>query len=175
MLSAKVFLTNNKFMLVLSVVALVGVMVVWGLKATLIEEPAGGAIKIEATHYPLKLTMILNKTTFKVGEPVNIRFLLENIGNETLTLCFSDGADFPVFVVYDEGGSQVYDRRKDLFFHPVYLPIDLPSGLSNGVVDTWYPQLASGIYRIVGVYSGRLGFMLGFTIETEPITITIVS
>jgi len=155
---------------------LLGSAAVWGLRAAgRMVATAGGAAVVEASHSPLRLIMILNKTTFKVKEPLNIHLILENIGNETLTLCFSDGIDFPVFVVYDEKGSKVFDLREDLFLIPSHQPFDLPPKQSNGVALTWYLELQPGTYQIVGIYNGGLGFMLGFTIKTEPITITIVS
>ncbi len=123
---------------------------------------------VEASHYPLKLMMVLNKTTFKVGEPINITFIIENIGNETLTLFFTDGVDRESFVVYDEAGSQVYE---DIHYYPaVHIPFMLPPSLSTSLTPTWYQNLPLGSYKIVGLF---ISGSLGFTLETQPVTITI--
>ena len=85
-------------------------------------------------------------------------------------MSLTDGGDRESFVVYDEAGSQVY---KDIYYYPqVYIPLILPPSSSTSLAPVWYQNLSLGSYQIVGLFvSGSLGF----TIETEPITITIGS
>lgn len=190
-------LTLKQMSAVFIVSVFLGSVIVWGLKVTtvvedagediMVGETAGGGIMVEASHYPLKLTMVLNKTTFKVGEPINITFITENIGNETLTMIFSDGSDHFSFIVYDENGSKVYEPQRGYLM--VRIPTLVSPGLAGVAQDTWYQQynpifrgwdedplfeykkVPPGKYQIVGVFVSSLSF----TIQTPPTMITIVS
>jgi len=186
---------SMKRMVVLSTFfVILGVAAIWGLEAgTLKEAPKtpeteGAGIMVEASHFPLKLTMILNKTTFEVEEPVNFTLVLENIGNETLTI--HSGGDHFSFIVYDKNGSKVYEP--DPVWLAVYVPPEhLPPGLAlraQGPWLAWYQQYTPifrgwgeeplfeyrkappGAYQIVGQF---ISHTLNFTIETPTVIITI--
>lgn len=156
---------------------LLGAMVVFGLKTTTLMEKSngGGGIMVEATKYPLRLTIILNETTFKVGEKVNFTLFVENIGNETLAFHFGY-MDHSSYVVYYENGSTVYDFEEHTFWPMVILPPTyVPSGLVLRFQMTWYQKkdapLPPGTYHLVGGFrSGSLGLI----IETPPVTITLI-
>lgn len=158
---------------------LLGAMVVFGLRTTTLTEKSneGGGIMVETTKSPLKLTMILNKTTFKVGEKVNFTLFIENIGNETLTFHFGY-MDHASFVVYDANGSKAYDMEEDTAWPMVVAPpTHVPSGLVLRFRMTWYQKkdasLPPSTYHFVGGFrSGSLG--LTDLIETPPVTITLI-
>ena len=44
------------------------------------------SLQAEATEYPFKLKIKLEKSTFELGEPVYITWILTNIGDENVTL-----------------------------------------------------------------------------------------
>lgn len=175
-----------KRMVLLSIFfVILGVAAIWGLEAgTLTKAPGtpeteGAGIMVEASRFPLKLTMILNKTTFEVEEPVNMTFYLENIGNETLTMVFSDGHDRFSFNVLDENDSLIYESH--WFYPTVYIPMDVPPRLARITTQTWWQktnigdgtqQVKLGKYKIVGLF---ISGTFDFTIETPPITIRITA
>lgn len=147
-----------------------GSAIVWGLKTTTVgEEIVGGGIMVEGTTLPLKLRMILNKTTFELNETVQISFSIENIGNETLPLSLYE--DHFSFVVYDEAGFVVYDYNKNWGHPAIYISMPLPPNLSSWATPfPLYENLPPGRYDIVGQFiSGHLGHI----VETPPVTITI--
>jgi hypothetical protein len=143
-------------------------------------------IVVEATKFPLKLTMVLDKTKFELNEPVKMAFFIENIGNETLHMSmYEDDFDF---VVYDEAGYEVYELNKNVAHPAVYIPMPLPSWLSRLGTLTWsqdynlklvtldphpqfeYRKVSPGRYRIIGQF---VSSHLRFTIKIPPVTITI--
>ncbi|NIO38526.1 hypothetical protein GTO27_12640 [Candidatus Bathyarchaeota archaeon] len=75
-------------------------------------------IEAEATEYPFKLKITLEKTTYKLGEPVNVTWTLTNIGEENVTLYSS--RDLSGFLVRDENFIHVYRQgnRVWLVIHP---------------------------------------------------------
>ncbi len=158
------------------------------------EVTAEGAAVVEASQFPLKLTMILNKTTFEVNEPVGIHFFLENIGNETYGFYWA--GLYVYFKVYDEKGSGVYNEYEDVFTQVLPRTVEIPPGLGRRVNCTWYQhgklvyqglgedppayykEVPPGRYKIVGFYDDIGSYhniSRRFTVETPPITITIVS
>lgn len=163
-----------------------GLTGVCGLKALTrtVENGVGGGVMAEASMFPLKLTIILNRTTFKVGETVNMTLLLENIGNETLP--FKYGNDRFSFVVYDRYGSRVY--KPNIAYLAQIIPLPLPPGLSQSCTLTWhqeydpifrgfdqdplyeYRKVPPDIYQIVGLFESHT---LDLTIETPPLIATI--
>jgi hypothetical protein len=165
---------KSTFALGLSFV-LLGAVVVYGLKTTtLMEEADGGGIMVEATKSPLKLEMVFNKTTFEVGKIVNFMVTLENIGNETVTVCWgSPGSspDYFSFIVYDKDGLKVYEPNSGWldFYRP---PMSLPPGLATIATIPWHQpyNLAPDTYHIVGLYRSHI---LNMTLETSPVEITL--
>lgn len=146
-------------------------------------------IKVNATQYPFKLTMSLSKTELKLGDPVNISLFLEYTGNENLTLVFSCGKDQLSFTVYDEKNSSVYDKYSNTVYAAIYMPTAVVLGWYQNITYTWYQEdglvyqgigqdppayynkVSAGTYHIVGVF---ISHTLNLTIETPPITITIL-
>jgi len=126
--------------------------------------------------------MTINKTVFRLGEPVNIKIRIKNIGNETLVLCFTDGRDHPGFIVYNFLNSEVY--HFDFFYleFQVFSKISPGKEYSFGNYTVWYQKVyprqnyhlskaPPGIYYIVGEF---VSVSLKLTIRTPPITIKIV-
>jgi hypothetical protein len=61
-------------------------------------ETSSGVI-VEVTEYPLKAVMTVGKTELKHGEALPINFTVENIGDQALTMYFSDGCDQSYFFI----------------------------------------------------------------------------
>jgi hypothetical protein len=151
--------------------------------------PLDFSAQAEAIEYPFKLTTTLEKTTYKLREPVNITLCLENIGNENITLQFA--IDREDFIVYDENFIQVYRLDEDRGYVTVYLPphIMKPGETSNFTL-TWYQSTGwetsgtigtpdfeiiyhwakPGTYYITGVFISGTN---NVTLQTPPIRITI--
>lgn len=126
------------------------------------------ACEVETLHFPLRLRMVLDKTIFEIGEPVDITFFLENIGDDTVTLVFSDGHDRFSFSVFDESGSQIY--RLNLFYAQVYQLMEIPPDLACWYVHTWWQQAMQGSYHVVGSFvSGTFNI----TLTTQPVPLTV--
>ncbi len=146
-------------------------------------------VTVEASNYPLSLSMTIDKTVFELGEPVKITFRLENIGNETLNLYFSDGNDAYDFIVYNESNTIVYRKYYDTLYPQVHTPSKMEPGEARGRTWAWwqvdglvyqgldkdppayYEKVPPGTYHITGLF---ISHTLNITVETPPITITIL-
>lgn len=99
----------------------------------------GGPLQVEAVNYPLKLTMTLNKTEFKLGEPVKITIQLVNIGEENATITFTTRPNPNKYWFW-----RVYDENHQVVFYHEYvtrLPaleeITLDPGEYMQQISTW--------------------------------------
>jgi hypothetical protein len=155
--------------------------------------PLSFPVQAEATEYPFKLTIALEKTTFKVEEPVNITWVLTNIGQENVTLYNS--RDFPLdFLVRDQGFTNVFRYRSYVGVLQVIYPfapimpsdnmtmadvwkqiyddrfLKLPDPY-NGVGHFWSPKkVFPGTYYVSGIFHSAT---YGVNIETPVMRITI--
>jgi hypothetical protein len=152
-----------------------------------------GPITVVGMHYPLELSMTVDHTALELGNgSLNITLIVRNIGNETLTLRFSDGTDEYDFSIYNEGNTRVYWRHEDVLYPQMYLLTELGPGETRTNTEEWdqrgdlilqlgktppcyYEYVPAGTYRIVGAFICRtLDFTLETpTIETPPIEFTI--
>ena len=139
-------------------------------------------LTVEATNYPLRLSMTINKTEFKLREPISMIFTLKNIGNKTLTLVFSCGRDRKGFRVYNERGREVYSSLRHTLYPHEWVPTKMLPGEEVGGLTTWYQEVEPyqnfhlgkappGTYHIIGEF---ISISLNLTIRTPPITIKIV-
>ena len=145
------------------------------------------SMSVEGLYYPLKLTMTVNSAELSLGEHLNIGLLLENIGNETLTLYMFDGNDRFDFIIYDESGAGVYDYGKDTVYLQMHWseqmkPSEIHSltlewgQVTNGIYDPNHDPHAysipvpAGTYKIMGAFDSNT---LGFTVDTPVISFEI--
>jgi len=141
--------------------------------------PLNPPAKVEASHWPFKLTMMVEKTNFEIGEPVNVTLTLENIANETITIYYS--RDHRFSYIYDQNNIKVCPVSYVVAM--MLVPIEMEPGEVIYVTYTWkqyyiqseiapnYQQVRPGRYRIIGTfYSPTFDYL---TVETPPITITI--
>ena len=166
-------LANKKLMLALSVVTLVGVAVAWGLKTFSYVE-VSTPVEAETTYGPIKLTMRLNKTAYKLGEPVNINVTVTNISNETIVLGYTMPPELD-FWVYNESSQVIYKYHQVYAWGLAIVDVILNPGESFHQYP-WYPplvwdqvevkfspyshiQVPPGTYYITGRTGPRLGYL----------------
>jgi len=124
-------------------------------------------IEAEATEYPFKLTIALEKTMYKLGELINVTWILTNIGKENITLYHS--ADILLdFTVYDENFNHVYRYRSDHLTPAIYYPFNpippgdnvtltgfwdqIYDGSGNVMPELWGKEIPPGIYYLSGIF-----------------------
>lgn len=181
--------TSKQFVVLSFSAVLLGVALVYGLKASLPSE-AEGPITVERVfdEWGLKLSMSVGKSVYAFEEPVNVTLMLTSIGNETVKYMLGSGHRFD-FAVYNNS-----DRSKTSFvygwsalrgFFPVLETITLNPGDSISTTLEWpyYEKRAQGTYYIFGM-SSHIGWMeygakrsnepFGFLYMEEPIEVTIL-
>jgi hypothetical protein len=124
----------------------------------------------------LEFTMALQKTIFKIGEPVNITFTITNIGSVTYNFLHS----FPEFdfIVYDSLNRQLYRDTAFKGFPTIAWTTPLYTGENYTTVLVWHQTsnqsidnnegtpVSPGQYSIVGIF-----FMC--MLQTSPLQIII--
>ncbi len=194
MLDLGVFSTKKNFMLAILVVVVVGATVIWELKTATYggdSAPAEhGKLAAEATQYPFEFTITLEKTSYKLGAPVEVKWTLINVGDENVTLYHS--ADLFDFVVYNESLCHVFNYKNVSGIYPVYYPLPpiypggniTKTGMWDQIYDSakfvspdmshgiYYEKVSPGIYYITGVFISFTWFN-GGAMETPPIEIII--
>jgi hypothetical protein len=125
----------------------------------------------------LQLTLAVEKTTFSLGEPVNLTITLTNISNKTVSFTHT-GLDFN-FQVYNDSNNLVY-QWSNFMAIPQFVAIEpFPAGESRSQSFTWLQTcnfnisvngdpVSPGTYSIVGQSSSTYG------IQTPPVQITIL-
>jgi len=143
-------------------------------------------VEAEATAYPFKLKITLEKTTYKLGEPVNVTWILTNISDENVTLYNSIDWVFD-FIIRDKDFNHVFQWSCDYGVLLVVLPFPpIAPGDNMTFTGKWrqtydgsniYPyyglggkNVPSGIYYVFGVFASGT---YGFEFETPAIRITI--
>jgi hypothetical protein len=136
----------------------------------------------------LQLAITLQKTNYRLGEPVNITFTLTNISNQTVSLAQYVGDHFD-FRVYNDTNNTVYQSSLELPVYPfnpggpcvAYTSLKTEESLTGVLVwrqtcnNTTLSEgvpVSSGTYYIVGE-TGYIFNTNGLTVETAPIQIVI--
>lgn len=133
-----------------------------------------------------KLTLMLQKTEFSLGEPVNVTLTVANISNQTVQ--FYDFPSFWDFLVYNDTDNGLYQWLFSGHGFPMSgttYSLDPGIGLTNEVLvwpqmcnrtETQYgvpdSPVSPGTYYIVGRY-GYTGYDFSLNLQTTPIQITI--
>ncbi len=179
MLNAKAFLTK-KFMLALSIIAL-SVLIIWQLKTVTYSKDSAPA-QVETTYGPIRLTMRLEKTTYRLGEPVNITLTVTNVGNETVLLGFSVFCKTN-FVVCNKSYQTIFDYFTSVGWLGIGGEVVLDPRESLSQTLTWdqleidnFPPFAfrhvqPGIYYIKGQIGPCLHYV-GSPEEYDPLKCT---
>lgn len=143
------------------------------------------SVEAEATEYPFKLIITLEKTTYKLTELVNATWTLMNIGEENVTLYHSADTLFD-FVVYDEDFIHVFRYRSEwgipMVYHP-FAPIppghritltgfwdQIYDGSGNVKQELWHKEVPPGTYYVSGIFSSAT---YNVKLRTPAIRITV--
>lgn len=137
-----------------------------------------------ATQYPFKLTISLEKTSYKLKEPINITLYMQNIGEESIFLRHPKQFDF---IVYDDVFNKVYKLGEHSGWVALWQPpIEVEPGEIVNTTRTWYQDIGfervepglihyywakPGTYFVTGVFSSAT---YNVTLETPAIRITII-
>lgn len=144
------------------------------------------SVKAEAIEYPFKLIITLEKTAFKLEEPVNVTWILTNIDDENVTLYNS--CDDPLdFLIRDENFNDVFRYRSYVSVIQVIYPFApiapgdnmTMTGIWKQIYDgsgtihpvLWYKQVPPGSYYVFGAFRSST---YGLEFETSPLRITII-
>ena len=136
-----------------------------------------------------KVTLMLQKTEFSLGEPVNITLTVTNISNQTVQ--FYEFSSYWDFLVYNGTDSMLYDwlgfSGQAIEFSGTTYSLDPGMGITNEVLvwpqtcnstaieNGWNGVLSPvspGTYYIIGEYGPNWGHPL-YSLQTTPIQITI--
>jgi len=94
-------------------------------------------VKAEASRYPFKLIITLEKTTYKLGEPVNVTWCLINIGDKNETLWMDEPVDD--FVIRDKNLKRVYIDSSARGVFLVHFPfLTLQPSRNVTITASWY-------------------------------------
>ena len=156
--------------------------------------PLNFSFQAEATKYPFKLAISLEKTTFKLGEPVNITWTLTNVGEENVVL-YNSRDDPPDFLIVDENFIHIFRYRSYVGVLQVIYPIArIAPGDEISIKGTWKQiydnqfmtlpspyyvsgyswsprKVPQGTYYVSGIFSSATYDVI---IETPVIRITIL-
>lgn len=162
-------------MLIVSVfIILVGATATLGLKVMTISptetSPTDEVISERVFNETFKLSMLLNKTTYALGEPVKITLTLTNIGDKNVTIHHGWGVPLNYFVL-NLTGSDIYNSQWLTIVPTVRVETTLEPNMSIEKSFTWkqvsidYPlrnfqehPVSTGTYYIMGFTAFSLDF-----------------
>jgi hypothetical protein len=165
---------------------------IWAIIATIIIVVAGSAfllqLDIQSMQTPVRaevvdnqaglmVTLQLEKTIYRLGEPVNVTLTITNISNQTITFMFCEY--FVDFLVYNASKNIIYQYSKSagVAFPDICgsIPLNPQENLAGSFIWpqtsglTWSQvPVSPGTYYIVGL------FLSNITLQTTPIQITII-
>lgn len=116
------------------------------------------------TENAIELTISIEKTEYRLGENVNVTFLLKNRRGDEITLIFPDSQIFDL-VIYDENLMKVCAWSDDKAFLEVITKIALNPGGSHSQLLNWeqrkydrdtgeYLPIKPGRYHLEGLLMG---------------------
>jgi hypothetical protein len=134
------------------------------------------AIKASGGNGSLELAMTIDKTSYSIGEPVNLTLTITNISNQTINYTHT-GLDFD-FQVINGTNNVVYQWSNFKAIAQFIAITPLPAGESTSANFTWQQicnfntqvegdPVSPGTYNIVGETGST------YKIQTAPIQVTI--
>ena len=131
--------------------------------------PAGPRVSV--TSQPLKFSMELEKDDFQYGKNITIKFRLENIGNETITIWRGQPPGWPNeyketsyhnvhgdtralekefhfgFQITHDNGTEIYDFREGILTYAYDFRIDPGGWMEQTIIWNYYSIEWTGIYN----------------------------
>ena len=171
----KAFLCVFFIVVLVSCLAFVGSLH-FGSAQTSTPIPTPGSTVAVGESGNLQLTMVLGKTVYGLGEPVNLTLTLTNISGQTINFTHT-GYDFD-FQVTNDTNTQVYQWSNFQAFPDIVSITPLQAGGSFSSNFTWLQTcnfnlsvqgdpVSPGTYNIIGQTGPTYG------IQTTPIQLTI--
>lgn len=149
------------------IVSLLGAAGTFGLK-TLTSKEVTGSVEAETTYGPIKLTVRLDKNTFRLGEMVNVTITITNISNETILLVY-DQIPTTDFAVYNSSSDIICLYSTTRVWGAVGENLALEPSASYGKTWKWDQQRFVGEHYdlqpvVLGTYyiTGRTGRVLNY-------------
>lgn len=184
MVVVKVITSGKRILIVSLTVVLIAAASVYGMQVLTFVNQVTPVISV-ATWDQFELKLEANKATFGVGEPVEIKVSLTNIGNETAELAFTHKNQKVMFRIFDTNGTDVFGTNfvglmatQTVSLEPNQTLSETYAWMQKGMFDIYNSttQVPIGNYTIIGK-TGRFYFK-DYTspsvwIETQPIVITI--
>ena len=139
--------------------------------------PLLGPLEVTAVNGSFELTMSVEKTLYNVGETVNIKLAVTNIGNQTVNL----GIDAWLFdfIVSNGTNNLIYQNTLNGALPMVIAQGQLQSGQTITNTYSWAqtysgpnpgPAVSPGTYYIAGICNPSYGVKL----QTDPIQILVL-
>jgi hypothetical protein len=168
--------------------------VVWGLK-TLTAKEVIGPVEAETIYGPIRLTVRLDKNTFRLGEKINVTLTITNISNKTIVLAYSSPPKTD-FAVYNSSSDRIFLFSRAYGWTTEVVSLVLEPSESSSQIWKWDQQKGKweedlqsvdpGTYYIAGLtgpglyYLGpkdeyREDFVERIKVETPKIEIAIKS
>jgi hypothetical protein len=138
--------------------------------------PVASTTKAKGVNDGLELSMTLQGTEYRLGDPINVSLTITNVSNQTVN--FSLTASSWDFLVYNDTNSSVFEwLNSGRYFPFLFANVPLDPGMSLMNTFTWPQtfwntttasgsQVSPGTYYIFGQY--------GHSLQTTPIKIIIV-
>lgn len=163
------------------------VAVAIGIACILLIAGMGGGVArasvAQGSNDGLQLTMTLEKTVYRLGEPIDIALTITNISNQTVTFGLGPDVNDFDFHVYNDTNSNIYWHSSIWIGSaiPMYIIlIALKAGDNWSENFVWQQNMISsgtvspGTYYIVGRVGPPYFLEENSTLETTPIQITIL-
>ncbi|MCL5257477.1 MAG: BsuPI-related putative proteinase inhibitor [Chloroflexi bacterium] len=121
----------------------------------------------------IQVTVQTDKTTYALGEPVNITVDVTNASSSSVTLNYRSGQEYDIIVNKD--GQEVWKWSTGKFFTQELHSVTLAPGESRTFQDSW-TQITNegqpampGQYQVIGISTAEQN------VESAPVTITTTS
>lgn len=175
---------RKRILILVLIVVLIAAIGVYGIQIVTSEKQVVPVISA-AMWYQFKLEVEVNKAEFGVGEPVEVKVSLTNIGNETAELIFSTKNQKVMFTILDMNGTEVFGTHfssliatERISLEPNQQMSETTTWMQNSMFETYSytDQIPAGNYTIIGK-TGSF-YLRDYTspstwIEAQPIAITI--
>jgi len=165
-------------LLLLSVAWAVAVASLWANNIT----PSSLNETVEAIQYPFELVLTLDKTTYRLGEPVNITLSLTNISDENVKIGLAAGGDPKSqfdFLIYDGSNDLIYRYSAHRGYYAGGPLVSLAPSQSFTASHLWEQNdddggaVAEGKYFVVGRTYQIFYLDQPLSLETPRLEITI--
>ncbi len=103
-------LSSKRLIMFIALFVILGGALMWGLGQVAPTRVSAPSLRAESSEGPLKLVVTLDKTTYAIGERINLTIQIVNISNSTIELLYGTPIVMPPirFNVSDAQGKGIY-------------------------------------------------------------------